>query len=196
MTKRQEGNKRSNDTAEAMRRALEQGATESSTTASSQASQAAGGPSDEEPSSTIADMGIGVVAPHGTTASIITSRFPDMEIISFADLDTGTGRFVTEFSELLGKYYRGVDGIGVERSKSLTRQAIENGHSVVQANPEIEGSYERANLQPGSQEIVTINNIYWAPGPLVAQADRILKPNGMLIIVFNLNDIFEEERDC
>lgn len=45
---------------------------------------------------------------------LIKQSFPDAHNISFADLDTGTGEFVTNFTAYLKRRYENVESIGVE----------------------------------------------------------------------------------
>jgi hypothetical protein len=55
----------------------------------------------------------------------------------------------------------------------------------------VAGDYERAGLSNESKDIVTINNIESRPSALIKQADRILKPAGLIIVTFEINDIFD-----
>ena len=125
-------------------------------------------------------------------ASIITQRFPEQDNISFADLDTGTGEFVTNFRRFLKRYYKSVDAVGVELFQNLVNQARKNGHNVFHGTPEVEGDYEKVGLFGNSRDIVTINNIESRPWELIRQADRIVKENGLIIVTFEKYDIQEE----
>jgi SAM-dependent methyltransferase len=122
---------------------------------------------------------------------LIKQNFPETNNISFADLDTGTGEFVTNFTNLLKGYYQNVKGVGVELLGSLVNQARVNGYNVIHGDPESEGDYESVGLTNNSRDIVTINNIESRPWALIAQADRILKPNGLIVVTFEKYDIEE-----
>ena len=122
-------------------------------------------------------------------ASIITQRFPEQDNISFVDLDTGTGEFVANFINFLKKYFKEVQGIGIESEKGLAEQAHGNGHSVVRGISHIIGDYEKVGLVNNSRDIVTINNIEKKPWALIAQADRIVKENGLIVVSFEKYDI-------
>lgn len=98
-------------------------------------------------------------------ATLIKERFPSIDNISFADLDTGTGEFVTNFSNLLKKHFKNVDGVGVEDFKSFVDQAVANGHNVIYNPLDAAGEYEKAVLLDSSKDIVIIKNIlarYWS----------------------------------
>lgn len=128
-------------------------------------------------------------------ALLIAQRFPETDNISFVDLDTGTGEFVTGFKDYLLKYYRNVDPIGVELLEDLVEEAKTNGHNVVRVAPDISEDYKDAGLSDNSKDIVTINNIESRPWALIAQADRIVKPSGLIIVTFEKYDILNNENN-
>jgi len=128
-------------------------------------------------------------------ALLIAQRFPKTDNISFVDLNTGTGEFVTGFKDYLLKYYKNVDSVGVELLGDLVEKAKANGHNVVRGAPDISEDYKDAGLTDNSRDVVTINNIESRPWALIAQADRIVKPNGLIIITFEKYDILNNENN-
>src|SRR3989338_3322057 len=112
--------------------------------------------------------------------SVIREHFNGQDTISFVDLDTGDGSFVTRFAQLLRSYFPEVNGMGMETFRWLVDQARGLGHNVYHGNAQIEEDYIQAGLADESKEIVTINNIESAPEALIRQAGRILKSAGLL----------------
>ena len=125
----------------------------------------------------------------GTVGEIITQRFSEQDNISFADLDTGTGEFVTNFTNLLKQYFKNADGVGVELFQYLVDEARANGHNVVHGTADVKEDYPEVGLSDNSRDIVTINNIESRPWALIEQADRIVKENGLIMITFEKYDI-------
>ncbi len=125
-------------------------------------------------------------------AKILSEKFPDSEKISFADLDTGTGEFVTDFTVFLKKHFKDTEGVGVEMFEKFVDKARENGHNVVHGTPDVKGDYEKAGLADNSKDVVTVNNIESREWALIEQADRMLKENGLILITFEYWDINQE----
>ncbi|MDP8230574.1 MAG: hypothetical protein P9L93_05670 [Candidatus Gorgyraea atricola] len=121
--------------------------------------------------------------------SLIKAMFSNTDNISFADLDTGTGEFVTSFTNFLKVFFKNVRGVGIESLPQYIKQAQENEHNVVYGLSEIKHDYKKAGLIDNSRDIVTINNIDRKLWALIPQADRILKPNGLIIVTVKKQDI-------
>ncbi|MFC1667908.1 LOG family protein [Chlamydiota bacterium] len=133
-------------------------------------------------------------AENGELLSRIIERFANQDTLSFVDLDTGTGEFVKDFSDLLLNHFKKVDGIGVEMLGELVRKAQQKGFTVVHGTADVEDDYEKVGLTDKSRDIVIINLIESRPLALIAQADRILKHNGMVLITFEKYDVELDKR--
>jgi len=133
--------------------------------------------------------------PAGSHAPTLLPRlmkhFQGYTSIACADLDTGTGEFVPAFTALLRQTFRHVRGVGVEMLGELAQQTRRRGIKVLHATPEVPGDYKRAGLHDRTQDIVTINNIESRPSYLIDQADRLLKPGGLVVVTFERGDMQE-----
>lgn len=126
-----------------------------------------------------------------TIVDLIKNTFKNIAKIAFVDLDTGLGDFVTNFGNLLEQHFSRVDRLGIDTLHAIVRQATAKGHPVVWGMPGL-GDYQKAGLRDASYDIVTINNIESAVDNLMEEADRIVKPGGLIIVTFEINDILEE----
>jgi len=130
---------------------------------------------------------------------MVRERFRGRVAVDVADLDTGDGAFVIHFGDFLRNIFRTVKMTGVESSarfidKSIREEAIERGDRIVRAAPGRRGEYEKAGLTDGSQDIVTINNIERHHN-ILPQAERILRPGGLLFITVHESDYYIDHFD-
>jgi len=130
-----------------------------------------------------------VSAPADAPAFLATvvAHFAGRDALSFADLETGSGAFVGKLRGLLGQAFATVDGIGAESHVAYVRAP----NDVVIADPQDAGAYEAVGLTARSRDIVTINAIeptLKVPA-LIAEAARLVRPDGLIVITFERYDI-------
>lgn len=130
---------------------------------------------------------------------LFQARFKDKEIISAADLDTGSGNFVVEFGDLLRNIFPASEMLGVETffgfvDPQVNKTAIDKGYKIIEAAPEDINYSAQPELKDSSKDIITINNISKADSH-IAQALRMLKPDGLLIITVAKTDISDYQLD-
>lgn len=126
--------------------------------------------------------------PGGPILPYIENHFSGRASLSFADLETGSGRFVGPFRRLLERAFAHVEALGVE---SDPQYVTETGEPIVQARPVIPGDYERMGLADASRDVVTINTIESTviANALIDQAVRIVNPAGLIIVTFEEGDM-------
>jgi len=114
---------------------------------------------------------------------IITRSMPQSSEVSFIDLDTGEGNFITAFRTFLQDVlkYRVIKAQGTEPLGSVKDKAPASlQNDITHANAQFPEEFMA--LGQGTFDIVTVNNIETAPGELARRAKELLKPEGLLLI--------------